>query len=98
MKKILTLLLFVFTSSNALAEDPSAQIFKKPIPCFVFDELLNHLKSEFGEVITRKLGKLDLYDTEAVLLENEVKGSWTIIEFKDNTGCVLASGRGSKKI
>lgn len=98
MKKILTLLLFVFTSSNALAEEPTAQLFKKPIPCFKLDELLNHLKSEFGEVVTRKLGKLDLYDTDAIMLENEERGSWTFIEFKENTGCVLASGKGSKKI
>jgi len=33
-----------------------------------------------------------------MLLENTEKGSWTIIEYKDNVGCVIASGKGANKV
>lgn len=99
MKKyLLTIPLILFFISNAVAEDIPGKIQQKPVACFALDELLNHLKKEFGETIKRKFGKLDIWPTEALMTENEEQGSWTIIEYKDNTACVLASGRGDKKV
>jgi hypothetical protein len=98
MKNILLAVPFIFLSNVVLAEDPAGQVAKKPVLCFALDELLNHLKSEYGETISKKLGKVDIFETDAMMLENEEKGSWTFIEYKDNVGCVLASGKGAKKV
>jgi len=98
MKKIYYALPLIFLAFNVYAEDIPGKIQQKPIACFALDELLNHLKKEYNETIKRKFGKLDLWPTEAMLTENEEQGSWTIIEYKDNTACVIASGRGDKKV
>ena len=98
MKRFLLLIPFLFLSFNVYAENIPGKIQEKPVACFALDELLNHLKKEYGEIIKRKFGKLDLWPTEAMLVENEEQGSWTIIEYRDNTACVIASGKGDKKV
>lgn len=98
MKKLLLAVPLVLLSLNCFAAEPSGQVAKKPVLCFALDEILNHLKSEYGETVSRKFGKIDFFETDAMLLENTEKGSWTIIEYKDNVGCVIASGKGANKV
>ena len=98
MKTFLLAIPFIFISTFTNAAEPAGQVAKKPVLCFALDEILNHLKSEYGETVKRKLGVIDIFQTEAMLLENEAQGSWTVIEYKDNVGCVLASGKGAKNI
>jgi len=98
MKKFIIAFPLVLLSLNSFAAEPPGQIVRKPVVCFALDEGLNYLKSEYGETIKRKLGKNEYFETEFSLLENEEKGTWTVLEYKDNVGCIIASGKGDKKV
>jgi hypothetical protein len=98
MKKLLIAVPFLLVSFNSFAAEPPGQVVRKPVVCFALDEGLNYLKSEYGETIKRKLGKNQYFDTEFTLLENEEKGTFTVLEHKDNIGCIIASGKGDKKV
>ena len=98
MKKLLLAVPFILLPFSSFAGEPEGQVAKKPVLCFALDELLNHLKTEYSENISKKFGKIDFFETDGMLLENEDKGSWTFIEYKDNVGCVIASGKGAKKV
>ena len=98
MKKYLLTFSLLFLPFSCLAAEPPGQLVRKPVVCFPLDEGLNYLKSEFGETVKRKLGKNEYYDTEFSILENEEKGTWTVLEYKDNVGCIIASGKGDKKV
>ena len=98
MKKLLLAAPFILLSFSSFAAEPPGQIVRKPVVCFALDEGLNYLKSEYGETIKRKLGRNHYFETEFSLLENEEKGTWTVLEYKDNVGCIIASGTGDKKV
>lgn len=98
MKNILLTFPFLLVSFNSFSAEPPGQVVRKPVVCFALDEGLNYLKSEYGETIKRKLGINKYFETEYSLLENEEKGTWTVLEYKDNIGCIVASGMGDKKV
>jgi len=98
MKKLILAFPFVLLSLTSFAAEPPGQVVRKPVVCFALDEGLNYLKSEYGETIKRKLGINQYFETEFSLLENEEKGTWTVLEYKDNVGCIIASGKGDKKV
>ena len=98
MKKLILAFPFVLLSLTSFAAEPPGQVVRKPVVCFALDEGLNYLKSEYGETIKRKLGINQYFETEFSLLENEEKGTWTVLEYKDNVGCIIASGTGDKKV
>jgi len=96
-KLFLAVPLLIFSSGLYAEPAPEVKIMRKPTLCFELDYLLNNLRAEHGESLTRKFGKVEIFDTEAMLWENSEKGSWTIIEYKDNVGCIIATGKGDKK-
>ena len=98
MKKFLLAVPLIILSFSSFAKEPPGQVVRKPVVCFALDEGLNYLKSEYGETIKRKLGRNRYFETEFSLLENEEKGTWTVLEYKDNIGCIIASGIGDKKV
>ena len=98
MKKLLLAVPFIILSFSSFAKEPPGQVVRKPVVCFALDEGLNYLKSEYGENLKRKLGINEYFETEFYLLENEEKGTWTVLEYKDNIGCIIASGKGDKKV
>jgi hypothetical protein len=98
MKKLLLAVPLIIISFSSFAAEPPGQIVRKPVVCFALDEGLNYLKSEYGETIKRKLGRNQYFETEFSLLENEEKNTWTVLEYKDNVGCIIASGTGDKKV
>ena len=92
MKKILLIALMAF-STFSYAEER-----QKPVACYQLNEMLDNLKSNYGE-------KLDFvvenhmyreFVTKIAVYRNEHTGSWTIIEFGENfegEGCILGSGK-----
>ena len=98
MKKFILAFPIMLISFSSFAAEPPGQIVRKPVVCFALDEGLNYLKSEYGEIMKRKLGKNEYFETEFAILENEEKGTWTVLEYKDNIGCIIASGKGDKKV
>ena len=70
---------------------------KKTVLCSNTITVLNGIKSFFDEKVTW-FSQNELMDnvTTIALLENKKTGSWTLLEFDNNTACVLASGENTK--
>jgi hypothetical protein len=70
---------------------------KKPVKCGNTVAVFNSIKSIFDENITW-FSQNELTDniTTVALFENKKTGTWTLLEFDNNSTCVLASGENKK--
>lgn len=86
LKLILIFLLFLPITS--LAQNRAA----KPVVCFDFKQIIDFLKSEQHNEIPIWRGGPNENQNMTVLFFNKQTTAWTLIEYRDQTGCILGSG------
>lgn len=95
--KTLILLFMILISPLAYSQISQRH---KPVLCSPLPELLNNLKTNYGEKLEFLVTNQVYNDflTKIVMYRNKETGSWTIIEYSDDPvfhgeGCILGSGR-----
>ena len=90
MKKLITILVAALLTTAAIPESTQA---KKNVLCddtkTMYNELIN------GEYAERPVWGGEGDKTKFILLINKQTGTWTFIEFLNDTSCVLGVGDGS---
>jgi len=92
MKKILLIALMAF-STLSYAEER-----QKPVACYKLNEMLDNLKTNYGEKLDFVVENLMYREfvTKIAVYRNTQTGSWTMIEFGENfqgEGCIIGSGK-----
>ena len=99
MKKMATGILICLFVAIVYGQEPDFKFIerKKPVKCGNTVTVFNGIKSIFDEKITW-FSQNELMDnvTTVALFENQKTGTWTMLEFDNNTTCVLASGENTK--
>lgn len=90
MKKLITILITALLTTAAIAQ--SRQV-KKTVICDDTKTLYNELIN--GEYAERPVWGGEGDKTKFILLINKTTGTWTFIEFLNDTACVLGVGEGS---
>ena len=100
MKKLLfailvALLVLQTASSSTTSEDPPVREINKAVPCGDTKLVLKSLISEYGEN-PFWMGE----DTTSgyVLLVNEKSKTWTILQYNDETACILGTGVNHRRV
>jgi hypothetical protein len=70
----------------------------KPVICFDLKQLINLLRSEQNNETPIWRGGPNENQNMTVLFLNKQTTAWTIIEYRDQTGCVLGSGELSELV
>lgn len=71
---------------------------RKPVPCYSLNEMLDNLKTNYGEKLDFVIEN-HMYNevlTKIAMFRNPNTGSWTIIEYGESFGgeaCILGSGK-----
>lgn len=93
MKHILFILMILLSSNVNSASYQK----EKPVVCYDLKELVDKLKNGYNEDVVF-VSTNDLYPnpTKISIFENRETGTWTIVEYADNIGCVLGVGKNSK--
>ena len=87
---ILTALICTFANAQEIRE------LRKPVKCSDTKWVMNHFSKEYGEMPSW-FSKTDA-GTELVILSNKETNTWTLIEFSDDTACVLNTGKSNNPI
>jgi len=95
MRKLTWGLMFCFTTM-AIAEEGEIRLIdaKKPVKCGPFIDVIKGIQTVFGEVPTWT-SKNDIgpsQGTSIAIFQNKKTGSWSLLEFDNETACFLATG------
>jgi hypothetical protein len=92
MKIILFVMLALIFSSVAYAED--GQLFRtnKPIVCGNLGEIIAKITGQDWKETPIWRGGPNEYNNMTALFLNSETNSWTLIEYRDQTGCILGNG------
>ena len=82
---------FLLGLTTLLAHAESIAI-DKPVICMPVKILLSNLKDKFGEE-PMVVGHQENTDITMAVYVNQQKGTFTLIEFDDQIGCVLSAGK-----
>ena len=92
MKKLITILVTALLTTAAIPQSTSVER-KKNVLCDDTKTMYNELVN--GEYAERPVWGGEGDKTKFILLINKQTGTWTFIEFLNDTSCVLGVGDGS---
>lgn len=101
MKKLLVALAAIvsFTiPAFAQSNKPNKQdnVSKKPVVCYPTADLFTVVQEKFKEEVAFVVAHEYSDETLVAMFVNLEKGTYTLVEFNNETACVLASGAGFK--
>jgi len=90
MKKLIILCLFAALLFQTASSDTNVREIKKTIPCGSTKEILAELVSGDYKEVPFWMGEDNT--SSYILMVNEKTRSWTLLQYNDETACVLGTG------
>lgn len=94
MKKFLFALALI--PITVFSRDVELRIVSKPVPCGDFGSIMARVVGPEWQEIPIWRGGPNEQGNQTVLFYNNVRTTWTIVEYRNNQGCVLGSGMASQ--
>jgi hypothetical protein len=95
-----TAMAFLFCLAGSIVHAQEMLELNKPLKCGKAEWVLNYFKESYGET-PKWVGQDNSspsYTTYIVLLSNQEKRTWTLVQYDANLACVLGAGQSASEV